>query len=98
MILADLSAPALADAVEENPVAYWRACSVRLPGGEFHESDEMTWFASDFTSVPWFNQLLLTKVVSYGGDAEMDGMLAFFAETSRPMLWSITPSSRPSDL
>ena len=97
-ILNDCSLAALAAAVEENPVAYWRTCSVRLPGGEFHQSDRFTWFASDFASAPWFNQVMQTNVGADDADAAIDDMLAFFAETSRPMLWSVTPSSQPSDL
>ena len=97
-ILTDGSPAALAAAVEENSVAYWRVCSVRLPGGEFHQSDRFTWFASDFTSAPWFNQVMQTNVGADDADAAIDGMLAFFAEKSRPMRWSVTPSSQPSDL
>ncbi|MCH8026480.1 MAG: GNAT family N-acetyltransferase [Chloroflexi bacterium] len=97
-ILNDCSPAALAAAVEENSVAYWRACAPLLPGGEFHQSDRFTWFASDFTSAPWFNQVMLTNVGADGADAAIDERLAFFAETSRPMLWSRTPSSQPGDL
>ncbi|MCH8949107.1 MAG: GNAT family N-acetyltransferase [Chloroflexi bacterium] len=95
-ILTGCSPAALAAAVEENSVAYWRTCAPLLPGGEFHESDEMTWFASDFTSAPWFNQVMLTNVGA--NDAAIDERLAFFRERNRPMLWSVTPSSQPSDL
>lgn len=97
-IFADLSAPALAAAVNENPVAYWRTCAPLLPGGEFHESDEMTWFASDFTSAPWFNQVMLTNAGADDADAAIDERLAFFRERNRPLLWSVTPSSQPGDL
>ena len=97
-ILDDCSPATLAAAVEENSVAYWRACAPLLPGGEFHQSDRFTWFASDFTSAPWFNQVMLTNVGADGADAAIDERLAFFAETNRPMLWSRTPSSQPGDL
>ena len=97
-ILTDCSPAALAAAVEENAVAYWRTCVPLLPGGEFHESDEMTWFASDFTSAPWFNQVMLTNAGADDADASIDERLAVFRERKRPMLWSVTPSSQPSDL
>ena len=97
-VLTGCSPAALAAAVEENSVAYWRTCAPLLPGGEFHESDEMTWFASDFTSAPWFNQVMLTNVGANDADAAIDERLAFFRERNRPMLWSVTPSSQPGDL
>ncbi len=97
-ILADPAPSALEAAAWRQPVDYWRTCAVRLPGGELHETSRFTWFTSDFTTAPWFNQVMLTNVDAGEADAAIDERLAFFAERGRPMLWHVIPASRPADL
>ena len=96
-ILTDLSTSAVAEAIEANPIDFWRTCCSHLPGVEFYEGPDMTWFATGIPFAP-FNQVLLARLAADGIDARIDEALAQFAGRGLPMLWSVTPSARPQDL
>lgn len=94
----DTSATGLAAAVEEIPVVYWRTCAPRLPGGDFHEDDDLIWFTTASSTAPWFNQVLRTRFTSEEADARIGETLAMFSERGHPMLWSVSSSDQPAHL
>ena len=97
-VLADASVAALVAAIENNPVEYWRTCCDYLPDAEFHDEQELTWFATNIAAAPWFNQVMLARFAREQVDARIDETLALFEARSVPMLWSVTPSASPPDL
>lgn len=94
----DTSDAGLAAAVEENTVAYWRVCAPRLPGGAFHDDPDLIWFTTEFSSAPWFNQVLRTRFAPEEAETRIDETLAMFDERGHPMLWSVEPTNQPADL
>ena len=96
-ILKDFSTSTVAEALEANLIDFWRACCSHLPGVEFYEGPDMTWFATGIPFAP-FNQVMLTRLAADGIDARIDEALAQFTGRGVPMLWSVTPSARPQDL
>ena len=95
-----LAAPSETSAavIEANIVDYWRTCCAHMPGAQFHEDDEMTWFVTGVTSAPWYNQVMVTQLAAEEVDKRIDEALELFAGRELPMLWSVTGSTRPPDL
>jgi len=89
---------ALAAAVDDNIVAYWRACAPLMPGGAWYEDGDLTWFETGVSTAPWLNQVLRTRLTPENADERIDEMLAAFDRRGTPMLWSVSPSDNPADL
>ena len=96
-ILTALSEKTLAAVIEANTVDYWRTCCAHMPGAQFHEDDQMTWFITGVTSAPWYNQVMVTQLAAEEVE-KIDETLALFKERELPMLWSVTGSTRPMNL
>jgi ribosomal protein S18 acetylase RimI-like enzyme len=97
-VLTDLSDAGLAAAIEGSPIEFWRACCNYQPEWDFHEDAEVTWFTTGISAAPWYNQVLLTRVAQEDAKQRIDETLASFRGPRLPMLWSVTPSTRPPNL
>jgi len=97
-IPSDSSAAVAIAAIENSPIEYWRTCCRYLPDAEFHDEPDLTWFVTGIASAPWFNQVLRTRLAPGGHGRKVDEMLALFRRRGLPMLWSVGPSDRPTDL
>ena len=97
-VLTKLVPAAVAAAMEANSVELWRICCGHLPGAEFHDDEQLTWFVTGRPSAPWLNQVMVARLGSDGLTDAIDGTLAPFRAQRLPMLWSVGPSTRPVDL
>ena len=97
-VLTDLSDAGLAAAIEGTSIEFWRTCCDYQPAWNFHEDAEVTWFITGNSAAPWYNQVLLTRVAQDDAEQRIDQTLASFRGPRLPMLWSVTPSTRPPNL
>ncbi len=95
--LAALSPAVIAVAIEANPVEYWRACAPHLPRVAIDDGPELFRFVTGIPFAP-LNQVVSADLPVEGIDARIDETLAVFKERRAPMLWSLSPSTRPADL
>jgi len=95
-IMQDLSASALAAAIEANQFAFW--ANIRhLPQVEFRDDEEMLWL---ITGLPFagFNVVGRARFAPDEVDARVKETLAHFQSRRLPMLWAVGPSTRPTNL
>lgn len=95
-ILKDFSAPALVTAIEANYWEFW-AFFGRSPQVELHDEPEMMWLVSGIPH-PGFNGVFRTQLAPDDIDARIGETLAHFKARRLPMLWWISPSTRPANL
>lgn len=95
---AGASSAALAAAVEENEVELWRVLCAHVPGAEFHDEPDRTWFATGVRDGVWYNQVLAVRFKGPAIDAQIDLALAPFRERGLAMLWTMGPATHPADL
>lgn len=95
-VLQTLSAPALAAALENNLAAYL-AYYGRVPGTRLHQDPTVTWVLTGIHE-PFFNAVVRTSLPPDHLDAAIDVTLAPFIARRVPMLWWVTPSTRPTGL
>ncbi len=95
-VVQDLSPTAVIPAIEANLVASWRLFS-RLPGAELHDSPDLLWIATAIPFAP-FNGVLRTRLLPEVVDSTITATLQHFTRRHVPMLWLVTPSTRPAEL
>ncbi|MGH2514286.1 MAG: GNAT family N-acetyltransferase, partial [Ktedonobacterales bacterium] len=95
-ILRTLSVPALASALEGN-LAEFLCYYGRAPGARLHRDATVTWALTGIRE-PFFNAVVRTSLPPDHLDAAIDVTLAPFVARGVPMLWWVTPSTRPADL
>ena len=95
-ILRTHSAPALRTALEENLAAFLMHYA-KAPGTYIHHDPSITWV---FTGIrePFFNAVVRTSLPPDHVDDAIDATLAPFVARRVPMLWWVTPSTRPTEL
>jgi len=95
-ILEDLSPDAIVAAMEANFTDY-SLLITKLPQAELHLDSGLTWVVSD---VPerWFNGVLKTQLEPEHLEARIKSILAEFSRRALPMIWNITPNTRPTGL
>jgi hypothetical protein len=95
-ILQDLSAPALARAIEANQVAVFQHFRC-WPAAEVHAANDLTW---TLTSVPFplFNSVLGARLSPETADAAIEAAIARGTSRQVPMMWWTGPSTQPDDL
>src|SRR5437588_3525685 len=95
-ILHSLSKQALVRAVEENLYEFFHLIK-QFPRAEYHDEPHALWYVSDIP-FPLFNAV--TRVCLTDADAE--ARIAELVDRVRarrvPLLWWVTPSSRPRNL
>ncbi len=95
-MLRDLSIPALIHAIEANNEAFY-AQFASLPHAEFHQSAELTWFATG-SPIALFNGVTRTHISAPEVDAQIDAQIAVFRQRNVPFLWQLGPSTQPEGL
>jgi hypothetical protein len=95
-ILTDLSPTALADAIQENEVAFWLS-RASVGGWEIHDDAGLTWYESGLPGA-MDNGVLRTRLEPDEADRRIEAMQAYFAERELPMVWWGGPARAPADL
>jgi GNAT superfamily N-acetyltransferase len=95
-ILTDLSPATLAEAIQENEIAFW-LYRVRVAGWEVEEDPGLTWYESGLSGA-MDNGVLRTRLAAHEADRRIEEMQAYFAERDQPMVWWGGPARQPSDL
>ena len=95
-VLADLSAPVLAEAIEANHSEYLMDLG-RSPQVTIHKDPELTWFLIG-VPFPGFNRIIHARFEANDLDAKIESALAPFKSRGVPMLWHIGPGTQPSNL
>lgn len=69
----------------------------RLLDATFHEEAEQSWFIS---GIPFnmFNAVIRAQFTPDEADTKIDELLRHFTQRNIPMVWLLSPSSRPTDL
>lgn len=95
-ILQTLSASALTTALEDN-LASFLTYYGRVPSTRIHQDATVTWVLTGIHE-PFFNAVVRTNLPPAHLDAAIDVTLAPFIVRRVPMLWWVTPSTRPVGL
>lgn len=82
--------------IENNLFQSWK-CLSRMPGVELLDEPEMLRFTSG-VAFPLLNSVLRSNIPGWDIRKKVVGTLEFFKKKDLPMLWWITPSTRPSRL
>jgi ribosomal protein S18 acetylase RimI-like enzyme len=94
----DVSAAGMAAAIEAN----WNAAFSligRSPIVQSHDDDpELRWYITPKIPFPIFNHVYFTRLSPEGIDARIEELRQHFAAHQVPLMWSVGPFSRPSDL
>lgn len=91
-----LSARALTVALEGNLVEFL-AYYGKVPGARIHQDATVTWVLTGIRE-PFFNAVVRTSLPPAQLDAAIDVTLAPFLARRVPMLWWVTPATRPAGL
>ncbi len=97
-IIPDLLAPGLTEAIEANLAEEVESFGRNLPGGTIHRDAELSYFS---TNRSFYNGVNLTRFASDDKayvDTRIAETLAYFQARELPFMWSIGPSTRPTDL
>ena len=89
-----LSASALAAALEDNLAGYLTYYS-SVPGTRLHQDATVTWMLTGIQE-PFFNAVVRSSLPPDHLDAAIEVTLAPFTARRVPMLWWVTPSTRPT--
>jgi GNAT superfamily N-acetyltransferase len=95
-ILTDLSPAALAEAIQENEIAFWLD-RARVAGWEVNQNSELTWYVSGLRGA-MDNGVLRTRLATHEADRRIEEMQAYFAERDLPLVWWGGPARQPADL
>ncbi len=95
-ILTDLSPASLAEAIQENEIAFW-LYRARIAGWEVQEDAGLTWYVSGLSGA-LDNGVLRTRLAAHEADRRIVEMQAIFAERDLPMVWWGGPAHQPADL
>jgi len=87
---------ALADAIEENAVAF-NLLPAYMPCAELHDEPDLLWFTTGLP-YPVFNGVLRARFPPGAIDVRIEGVLARFRSSELPLTWHVGPSTRPLDL
>lgn len=90
------TAPALAVALEDNLAAFL-AHYATVPGTHLYQDPTITWVLTGIRE-PFFNAVVRTALAPDQLDTAIDATLAPFIARRIPMLWWVTPSTRPAGL
>jgi ribosomal protein S18 acetylase RimI-like enzyme len=97
-ILTNASDAELANAVQENLFALFRAMAAALPDSEIVESEKVSHHLA-FPSNPMFKGLWRTRLSDAEADAVIDETLAWYKARQAPFIfWWTGPGTTPSDL
>jgi Acetyltransferase (GNAT) family len=95
-ILHNLSAPALAAAIDESNAAYWLH-RARLANWEIAEEHGVTWYRSGRRGL-MTNGVTHTMLAAENADAVIARTLAHFTRLNLPCAWFDGPAHHPTDL
>jgi len=95
-ILTDLSPASLAEAIQENEVAFW-LYRARIAGWEVQADAGLTWYVSGLSGA-MDNGVLRTRLAADEADRRIVAMQAYFTERDLPMVWWGGPARQPADL
>jgi GNAT superfamily N-acetyltransferase len=84
-------------AIDANMAGEVAAFGRYLPGAEFHEEAEASWYLTGLPS-SLFNGVQLARFVGDDIDTKIERLLQPFRERNLPVSWSVGPSSRPAGL
>ena len=94
----DVSSAGMAAAIEAN----WNAVIPlfgRAPITELHsDAPELRWYITPRVPFPLFNHVYWTRLPQEAIDARIEKVRQHFAAHRVPLMWSVGPFSRPSDL
>ncbi|MBN2167839.1 MAG: GNAT family N-acetyltransferase [Actinobacteria bacterium] len=82
--------------IEHNLFESWK-CLARAPGCELLDEPEMLRFTSGI-AYPLLNSVLKSNIPGWDIKKKVAGTLDFFRKRDLPMLWWITPSTKPPHL
>lgn len=95
-VLPNLSAPGLVSAIDTNQTALFSLLR-GWPDAEFHQDDEILWVITRIP-FPLFNAILNARLTAEKVDATIEAAIARGRSRNVPLLWSIGPETRPSNL
>lgn len=95
-ILRDLSTATVTAAIDANLSAS-RSIFGGLPGAEFHNDPDITWYITHVPSTV-FNGVCRLLLNAESVDAKIDEICSHFARWQVPMRWLIGPTTHPTDL
>ena len=95
----DSSSAGMAAAIEANLNATF-ALLGRAPSTQLHDDDpDLRWYVTPKVPYPLFNHVYFTKLPQEEDvDARIEELRQHFASHQLPLMWSVGPFSRPSDL
>ncbi len=93
----DVSSAGMAAAIEANVVETLSLFG-RAPGAELHDDPGLRWYITPGVPFPLFNYVYLTRLPQEGIDARIEEIRQQFAAHQVPLMWSVGPFTRPSDL
>jgi hypothetical protein len=94
----DVSSAGMAAAIEANVTEAFSLFS-SAPSTELHDDDpDLRWYITPEVPFPLFNHVYFTSLSEEGTDARIEELRQHFAAHQVPLMWSVGPFSRPSDL
>src|SRR5215207_1395189 len=93
----DVTSVGMAAAIEANLNAAFPLFS-SLPSIELHDDPALRWLITPDMPFPLFNHVYWTRLPQESIDARVEEVRERFAACQVPMMWSIGPFTRPSDL
>ena len=95
-ILYSLDVDLVTEAMVDNNVGFIEMFK-NAPGMEASNDSGVEWFKTDIP-FPLFNGVFRTKLNADSADSVISRILARYRKSNLPMIWSVTPLSRPRDL
>ena len=93
----DVTSAGMAAAIEANLNAAFPLFS-SLPSIELHDEPALRWLITPDVPFPLFNHVYWTRLPQESIDVRVEEVRERFAACQVPMMWSIGPFTRPSDL
>ena len=94
----DVSSAGMAAAIEANLNAVFPLFG-SAPATELHDdAPDLRWYITPHVPFPLFNHVYWTKLPQEAVDARIEEVRQHFAAHQVPLMWSVGPFSRPSDL